>query len=113
MERRSVVVVDACRSAVGRGGKGMLVHKRPDDYLSEVLRSLLDRNPKINPYMIEDVRIENLQVQKNRIRNAETAKLQTNEYVRGLAFVASPGGIQESANQVPEDTARKLADPQH
>lgn len=57
MERRSVVVVDACRSAVGRGGKGMLVHKRPDDYLSEVLRSLLDRNPKINPYMIEDVRI--------------------------------------------------------
>jgi hypothetical protein len=55
-------------------------------------------------HMIEDVRIENLQIQKNRIRNAEMAKLQTNAYVRGLAFVASPGGIQESANQVPEDT---------
>jgi hypothetical protein len=64
-------------------------------------------------HLIEDVRIENLRIQGNLIRNAETAKLQTNATVRGLAFVVSPGGIQESANQVPEDTARKLADPQH
>jgi len=57
MEQRSVVVVDACRSAVGRGGSGMLVHKRPDELLGEVLNALLARNPQVDPYMIEDVRI--------------------------------------------------------
>ncbi len=57
MEKRNVVIVDACRSAVGRGGKGMLVNKRPDELLSEILQALLRRNPKIDPYMIEDVRI--------------------------------------------------------
>jgi polygalacturonase len=64
-------------------------------------------------HLIEDVRIENLRIQGSLIRDAETAKLQTNTYVRGLAIVAAPGGIRESANKVPEDTARKLADPQH
>ena len=64
-------------------------------------------------HLIEDVRIENVRIQGTQIGNAEEAKLQTNAYVRGLAFVASPGGIQKPANQVPEDTARKLADPQH
>ena len=57
MENRNVVIVDACRSAVGRGGKGTLVNKRPDELLAEVLKALLDRNPKVDPYMIEDVRI--------------------------------------------------------
>jgi len=64
-------------------------------------------------HLIEEVRIENLRIQGSRIRNAETAKLQTNAFVRGLAFVASSGGIQESTNHVPEDKARKLAVPQH
>jgi hypothetical protein len=72
---------------------------------------------KLNGYddahLIEDVRIENLRINGSPIRGAETAKLQTNAYVRGLAIVAAPGGIRESANNVPEDTARKLADPQH
>ncbi len=57
MESRNVVIVDACRSAVGRGGKGMLVNKRPDELLAEVLKALLDRSPQVDPYMIEDVRI--------------------------------------------------------
>jgi len=52
-------------------------------------------------HMIEDVRIENLRIQGIPIRNVETAKLQTNAYVRGLAIVAAPDEIQESANRVP------------
>ena len=64
-------------------------------------------------HLIEDVRIENVRIQGSPIRSAETAKLQTNAYVRGLAIVAGPDEIQKSSNKVPEDTARKLADPQH
>jgi len=64
-------------------------------------------------HLIDDVRIENVRIQGSPIRSAETAKLQTNAYVRGLAIVAGPDEIQKSANKVPEDTARKLADPQH
>ena len=63
-------------------------------------------------HLIEDVRIENLRIQGSLIRNAEMTKLQTNPYVRDLNFVSSSGGVQESANQVPKDAARKLADPQ-
>ncbi len=57
MGQRNVVVVDACRSAVGRGGRGKLVHKRPDELLCEILKALLHRNPQVNPFMIDDVRI--------------------------------------------------------
>ena len=64
-------------------------------------------------HLIEDVRIENLRIQGSPIRNAKTAKLQTNAYVRNVAIVAGPDEIQKSSNKVPEDTARKLADPQH
>ncbi len=57
MALRSAVIVDACRSAVARGGRGMLIHKRPDDLLAEILKSLLERNPALDPYDIEDIRI--------------------------------------------------------
>lgn len=64
-------------------------------------------------HRIEDVRIENVQIQGTRIGNAEAARLQTNAYVRGLAFVAFPGRIQKPANPAPEDAARTPADPRH
>lgn len=56
MTPKSAVIVDACRSAVGRGGRGTLVHKRPDDLLCEIINALIDRN-KLDPYAIEDVRV--------------------------------------------------------
>lgn len=52
-------------------------------------------------HMIDDVRIENLRIQGSRIKGEEMARLQTNAYVRGLAIVATPDEIQESANRVP------------
>jgi 3-oxo-5,6-didehydrosuberyl-CoA/3-oxoadipyl-CoA thiolase len=57
MAQRNAVIVDACRSAVARGGRSMLVHKRPDDLMAEIIKALLERNPSLDPYEIEDVRL--------------------------------------------------------
>ncbi len=47
-------VVDAARTAVGKFG-GTLASQRPDDLAAEVIKSLIDRNPSIDPSDIEDV----------------------------------------------------------
>ncbi|MFZ5815653.1 MAG: 3-oxoadipyl-CoA thiolase [Bacillota bacterium] len=51
---RGVVVIDALRTPIGRYG-GALKDVRPDDLAATVIRSLLDRNPAVNPNEIEDV----------------------------------------------------------
>jgi 3-oxo-5,6-didehydrosuberyl-CoA/3-oxoadipyl-CoA thiolase len=60
MELKNVVIVDAARSAFGRGGRGKLVATRLDDAGATVLRALLDRNPKVKPQMIEDIGLGNV-----------------------------------------------------
>ena len=54
-ELRNVVIVDAGRSAFARGARGKLVATRLDDAAAQVLRELIERNPKLDPAMIEDV----------------------------------------------------------
>jgi len=49
------VIVDVLRTPVGRAYKGTLVDVRPDDLAAHVVRSLLDRNPEIDPATIDDV----------------------------------------------------------
>src|SRR5256714_13877471 len=51
---RSVYIIDVIRTAVGKYG-GALSNTRPDDLLAHVIRSLLERNPDIDPNDIEDV----------------------------------------------------------
>jgi acetyl-CoA acetyltransferase family protein len=60
MELKNVVIVDGARSAFGRGGRGKLVATRLDEAGATVLRALLDRNPKINDTMIEDIALGNV-----------------------------------------------------
>ena len=60
MELRNVVLVDGVRSAFARGARGKLVATRLDDAGAVVLRALLDRNPKVNDSMIEDVGLGNV-----------------------------------------------------
>ena len=55
MELKNVVIVDAVRSAFGRGAKGTLSATRMDDVAAEVVKGLLERNPGIDPYEIEDL----------------------------------------------------------
>ncbi len=57
---RNVVLVDGARSAFARGGKGKLVATRLDEAGGQVLRALLDRNPKVKDSMIEDVGLGNV-----------------------------------------------------
>jgi len=60
MKLRNAVIVDACRSAFGRGGRGSLVATRLDEAGAAVLRALLDRNPKVTDRMIEDIGLGNV-----------------------------------------------------
>jgi acetyl-CoA acetyltransferase family protein len=60
MPLRNVVLVDGARSAFARGARGKLVATRLDEAGARVIRALLDRNPKVSDWMIEDVGLGNV-----------------------------------------------------
>src|SRR5207244_10108141 len=60
MELHNVVLVDGARTACGRGGRGMLVGTRLDDAAATVLRTLMERNPKVDPWLVEDIGLGNV-----------------------------------------------------
>ncbi len=60
MELQNVVIVDGVRSAFARGGRGKLVATRLDEAGAQILRALLERNPKVKPTMIEDIGLGNV-----------------------------------------------------
>lgn len=49
-----VFILDSVRTPIGRYGKG-LAEVRPDDLAAHVIRSLVDRQPQLDPAEIEDV----------------------------------------------------------
>lgn len=51
---REVVVVDAVRTPIGRY-KGQFKSIRPDDLGAIVIKALMERNPKLDPALIDDV----------------------------------------------------------
>jgi len=60
MQLRNVVLVDGARSAFARGGRGKLVATRLDEVGATILRALLERHPKVQDHMIEDVGLGNV-----------------------------------------------------
>ena len=60
MELRNVVLVDGARSAFGRGGRGSLVATRLDEAGAKVIRSLLDKHPRVKDTMIDDIGLGNV-----------------------------------------------------
>ncbi|ANE50967.1 acetyl-CoA C-acyltransferase [Flavisolibacter tropicus] len=54
MNTKTVYVIDAVRTPIGRYG-GALSSVRPDDLLAHVIRELMVRNPNVDPAEIEDV----------------------------------------------------------
>ena len=54
MKARNVVIVDGVRTPFARGGKGKFEATRMDELGAQVIRSLLQRNPKVKPTMIHD-----------------------------------------------------------
>jgi 3-oxoadipyl-CoA thiolase len=51
---RDVYIIDCLRTPIGKYG-GALSSVRPDDLLAHAIRSLLARNPSVDPVAIEDV----------------------------------------------------------
>jgi acetyl-CoA acetyltransferase family protein len=75
MQSRSVVLVDGVRSAFARGGRGKLVATRLDDAGAQVLRALLDRQPRVSDSMIEDVGLGNVRGQGEFVGLGSVARL--------------------------------------
>ena len=57
---KNVVIVDGARSAFGRGGRGQLVATRLDEAAATVVRTLMERNPKVSPWLVEDMGLGNV-----------------------------------------------------
>src|SRR5688500_4523553 len=49
------VIVDAIRTPIGRAFKGSLAQLRPDEMGALVVDALLERNPEVDPELIEDL----------------------------------------------------------
>lgn len=75
MQSRNVVIVDGVRSAFARGGRGKLVATRLDDAGAQVLRALLDRQPRVQDSMIEDVGLGNVSGQGEFVGLGNVARL--------------------------------------
>lgn len=54
MGEHTAYIIDAVRTPIGRHG-GALAGVRPDDLAAHVVRSLVERNPSLDPETIEDV----------------------------------------------------------
>ena len=52
---REAVIVAFGRTGIGKYKKGGLALTRPEDFAGQVIREMLERNPKIKPELIEDV----------------------------------------------------------
>ncbi|WDT94029.1 acetyl-CoA C-acyltransferase [Thermoleophilum album] len=49
------VIVDAVRTPIGRAFKGSLAQLRPDEMGAFIIDKLLERNPEVDPAIVEDV----------------------------------------------------------
>ncbi len=52
---REAVIVDACRTAIGKAPRGMLKDTRPEDMATPVLDDLIKRAGDLDPMLIDDV----------------------------------------------------------
>lgn len=55
MKLKNVVIVDGVRSPFSWGGRGLFEATRLDEVAATVIRTLMSRNPKVKPTMVEDV----------------------------------------------------------
>ncbi len=60
LELQNAVIVDGVRSAFGRGGRGKLVATRLDEVGAQIVRALMERNPKVSPWLVEDIGLGNV-----------------------------------------------------
>ncbi|MCH8108196.1 MAG: thiolase family protein [Chloroflexi bacterium] len=75
MELKNAVIVDGVRSAFGRAARGKLVATRLDDVGAQIIRALMDRNPKVQGRMVEDVGLGNVSGKGEFVDLGRVAKL--------------------------------------
>jgi acetyl-CoA C-acetyltransferase len=54
-ELRDAVIVDSVRTPIGRAGKGSMRELRPDETSAFIIDALLERNPGVDPALVEEV----------------------------------------------------------
>lgn len=54
MKLRNVVIVDGVRSPFSKGGRGKLEATRMDELGAHIVRTLMSRNPKVKPAMVDE-----------------------------------------------------------
>jgi acetyl-CoA C-acetyltransferase len=52
---RDAVIVDSVRTPIGRAGKGSMRDLRPDETSAFIIDALLERNPGVDPALVEEV----------------------------------------------------------
>ncbi|GAB3001198.1 acetyl-CoA C-acyltransferase FadA [Psychrosphaera aestuarii] len=52
---KNVVIIDCVRTAMAKARNGMFENVRAEDLSAAVMKSLLERNPKVNPAELDDV----------------------------------------------------------
>ncbi|HML99416.1 MAG TPA: thiolase family protein [Tepidiformaceae bacterium] len=60
MERQNGGIVGGVRAPSGGGGRGRLVATRLDEAGAQIVRALMDRNPKVSPWIVEDIGMGNV-----------------------------------------------------
>ena len=55
MPAPEAVIVATARSPIGRAAQGSLVEMRPDDLAAEIVRTVLDKVPALDPHEIDDL----------------------------------------------------------
>src|SRR3954447_17317142 len=55
LEMPEAVIVDTIRTPIGRAFKGSLAQLRPDETGAFVVNKLLERNPDVDPALIQDL----------------------------------------------------------
>lgn len=60
MDLQNVVLVDGVRSPFAKGGRGGFAATRLDEIGVQVLKTLLERNPQLDPFEIEEVGLGNV-----------------------------------------------------
>jgi len=75
MELKNAVIVDGVRSPFGRAARGKLVATRLDDVGAQIIRALMDRNPKVQGRMVEDVGLGNVSGRGEFVDLGRVAKL--------------------------------------
>ena len=49
------VVIDAVRTPMGKSKGGMFRNRRAEDISADLVKALMERNPKVEPHTIEDI----------------------------------------------------------